>query len=300
MRARTWLGCIAVGLGLGVAGCVGDSSVTPAPDASQPDSGCTGAACADGSVLDGATDVSADAPPGFTPKSLPGLALWLEGSLGLDTAGSKVTKWHDQSGNGNDATAASNSAGPLTGLLVSKPALQFNQDSRLELKDAASLQWGTGDFLLEIVIAYSNPIPDAGYVYGEFYFKQLNASPFPGVVFLGNNSLDKTARIGVGLDDSTSVFSSASNLNDGTPRLVGTRRKGTTLEIRLNGVVAGTVTNAGVARDVSAIGRDVAIGGQIGLTALKGAVAEVIAIKGATSDTELATLEAYATKKYGL
>ena len=226
--------------------------------------------------------------------------LWLEGSLGLNTAGSKVNKWSDQSGKGNDATAASGSTGPVTGLLQSKPSLQFNLDSTLELADNATLQWDTGDFLLEMVAAYSNTIPDAGYVYGEFYFKQLNSGVFPGVVLVGNSSVDKTGKIGVGLDSTTYVYSSASNLNDGTPRLIATRRKGTTLEVRINGVVAGTVTNSAVARDVSAVGSGVRIGGIIGLTALKGSIAEVIAIKGPTSDGDLAALEAYATKKYGL
>lgn len=295
MRRRTWLEIFGTGSLLAFSACVGDSS-TPGPDASQPDTGCTGAACVDASV----DSPVSDAPPAFTPKTLPGLVLWLEGSQGLDTAGSKVLKWHDQSGKGNDASSASGSTGPLTGLMLSKPALQFNQDSRLEIADNATLQWDTGDFVLELVTSYSNPIPDAGYVYGEFYFKQTNSGVFPGVVLVGNSGIDKTAKIGIGLDNATYVYTSASTYNDGTPRLIGTRRKGTTLEVRINGVVAGTVTNSAVARDVSAVGSGVAIGGQIGLTALKGSIAEVIAIKGPTSDGDLAALEAYATKKYGL
>lgn len=297
MRAHTWLGgCFAIASWLGAAACVGDSNVQPLPDASQQDTGCSGASCFDGS----GGDASTDGPPAFTPKALPGLVLWLEGSLGLNTAGTKVNKWSDQSGKGNDATAASGSTGPVTGLLQSKPSLQFNLDSTLELADSATLQWDTGDFLLEMVASYSNTIPDASYVYGEFYFKQTNSGVFPGVVFVGNSGIDKTAKVGIGLDNATYVYSSASNLNDGTARLIATRRKGTTLEVRINGVVAGTVTNAGVARDVSAVGSGVRIGGIIGLTALKGSIAEVIAVKGPTSDGDLAALEAYATKKYGL
>ncbi len=42
----------------------------------------------------------------FTPASLPGLILWLRADLGITLAGSKVSAWADQSGNGNDFTQA--------------------------------------------------------------------------------------------------------------------------------------------------------------------------------------------------
>lgn len=278
-----------------LAGCVGDTATSPAhDDASTPDS----ASCS--SCVDASTDASSDAPVAFTPKALPGLALWLEGGTGLDTSASTVVKWHDQSGNKNDATPAKGSTGPVVGTLLSKPALQFNQDSSIEMLDSTSLQWGIGDFLLEIVAAYANPIPDAGFAYGEFYWKQTQSGAFPGIVLVGNSQLDRTGKVGIGLDSNTFIYSTGSNLNDGTPRLIAARRKGTTLEIRLGGAVVGTITNAGVGLDVSAVGSGVRIGGLLGSTTLKGAIAEVIAVKGPTSDGDLAALEGYAIKKYGL
>ncbi len=295
--------------GLGFAACVGDQTGSAGDDAGT--GGETGAGGVDGSVAGdaGASDAGCaactndgdvDGAVAFSPKALPGIVLWLEGSMGLDTAAAKVKQWNDQSGSGNNAVAAGNSVGPTTGLLSSKPALSFNKDSRLEIADVASMQFGTGDFLIEMVAAYSNPITDAGYTYGELWFKQTNADPFPGIVLAGNDQTSLTSRIGIGLDSTTYVTTTTSNYNDGKARLIAARRVGQTLEIRINGVVAATLTNAGVARDVSAVGRMVALGGQIGLTALVGSYAEVIAVKGPTSVADLTALELYAVKKYGL
>ena len=55
---------------------------------------------------------------GQSPGGLTGLKLWLESNVGVTLSGSNVTAWADQSGNGNNATAAANfpvfsaSAGP--------------------------------------------------------------------------------------------------------------------------------------------------------------------------------------------
>ena len=50
------------------------------------------------------------------PSSLGNLGLWLKADAGVNTSGSNVTSWEDQSGNGNDATTQYGS-----------PTLEFNQ-----------------------------------------------------------------------------------------------------------------------------------------------------------------------------
>ncbi len=310
MRAVLVVGGFTIAaVGLVIVACVGDQSGSASDDAGTGSE--TGGGTADGSVAtdDAGSDAGcaacvdaagSDGSVAFSVKALPGIVLWLEGSMGLDTTGTKVNQWSDQSGSGNNAVPAAGSVGPQTGLLSSKPALSFNKDSRLEIADVASMQWGTGDFLIEMVVAYSNPLTDAGYTYGELFFKQLNSAPFPGIVLLGNSQTDFTAKIGLGLDSTTAINTTTAGYNDGKARLVGARRVGQTLEIRINGIVAATATNAGVARDVSAIGRVAALGGQIGQTALVGSYAEIIAVKGTTSVSDLTALELYAVKKYGL
>jgi hypothetical protein len=94
--------------------------------------------------------------------------------------------------------------------------------------------------------------------------------------------------------------STAATIFEVKARLVAMRRRGMTLEIRVNGAGAGSTTDAGIDRDVSAIGYDFFIGGHDPTVRLKGTIAEVIAVKGTTSDADLAALEAYLIKKYGL
>lgn len=59
-------------------------------------------------------------------------------------------------------------------------------------------------------------------------------------------------------------------------------------------------TYAGAPIDVSTVGTPVAIGGRPGLTNFVGSIWEMIAIKGAIGDSELAAFEAYAKSKYTL
>jgi hypothetical protein len=77
------------------------------------------------------------------------------------------------------------------------------------------------------------------------------------------------------------------------------RRKGGIVEFRRDGAVLGTVPDAGGV-DISNVGTPVALGGRPGLTFMAGAIFEVVAVKGETSDADLATFEAYAKNKYGL
>ncbi len=72
---------------------------------------------------------------GFVPTDIAGCQLWLKADAGITKDGSNyVSKWADQSGNGNDAVQAVGSAQPLwvDGILNSKPVISFD---------------GIGDFL---------------------------------------------------------------------------------------------------------------------------------------------------------
>src|SRR5690349_16923954 len=73
-----------------------------------------GPGLADGAA--GANDASSTSdgavvqdPPGYTPKSIPGLSLWLESSMGV---GAQFATWADQSGNGNNAVVSESTQPP--------------------------------------------------------------------------------------------------------------------------------------------------------------------------------------------
>jgi hypothetical protein len=57
-----------------------------------------------------------------------GLQLWLRADAGVDTLNGTVSRWHDQSGSGNDAIQASASRQPVlvVGALNGKPAVRFD------------------------------------------------------------------------------------------------------------------------------------------------------------------------------
>jgi hypothetical protein len=65
---------------------------------------------------------------GGTPIPTASLQLWLRADAGVDTLNGTVSRWHDQSGNGNDAIQASSTRQPLlvAGALNGKPVLRFD------------------------------------------------------------------------------------------------------------------------------------------------------------------------------
>ena len=62
------------------------------------------------------------------PIPTTGLQLWLSADAGVDTLNGKVSRWHDQSGNGNDAIQASESRQPMlvADTLNGKPVISFD------------------------------------------------------------------------------------------------------------------------------------------------------------------------------
>jgi hypothetical protein len=63
--------------------------------------------------------------PAFSPTDIADLALWLKADAGVNTSGSNVTSWEDQSGNGNDATTQSGSPVLQSNIINGLPAISF-------------------------------------------------------------------------------------------------------------------------------------------------------------------------------
>jgi hypothetical protein len=266
---------------LGTAGADGgvDASDAPATEA--------------GGTEAGATEAGADAST-FSVATLPGLALWLDASKGIVVSNNMAPSWKDQSSNGNDAVQASQaSPGYVAGAINGLPAVSFvNNTTYATIHGAdgtATLGFGTGDFLVEIVAKWTTN-GDTTTLFGT-----STGPNHLDLSLVGDNGGHAIAVVGSG---AYYAGSTSASLGDGTFRLIGARRAGTgaaaTLEVRVAGAVAGTGTGVNYGVDLQSL-----VLGQVGPgNALD--LAEVVVVKGTTSADDLAHLEAYLTAKYAL
>ena len=291
--------------GLALAGCVSDPG-TVAADASTPDTsvspeaGPDSALPQDGAVQDSSTvDASDSSSP--TVKSVPGLVLWLDGTKGVTAdANGLVSKWADQSGNGNDAVQATMGSQPLLVAqgINNKPSLRFTTNPNgpypnLGVADSATLQLGTGDFYIGAVVRWSN----AGSL-GMIVSKQLGVSPFAGYAMYMN--FTTASHAGGQLDANNNVGSATGSLNDNVARQYAFVRTGGTASIRLNGSSDGTLPSTMVNSD--AVGSTLSIGGLSGsgLHPLQGDIAEIVIVKGSITPANETFIEGYFKTKYAL
>jgi hypothetical protein len=231
---------------------------------------------------------------------LPGLALWLDGSHGLSPTAGGAPLWIDQSGQRNDAVAV---GAPVIrpDAIGGRPAVHFNgAPDYLAVQDSSSLQFSTGDFVVALVAAHTTPTTGM-WGYGLFYSKQEQDPPFPGPALVAN-TVNRTGQIEaqVALDTPSLILTAGADYNKGQPLFLTMHRSGATLDLRVNGADAGSVTGPGAALDVSAAGQPLYLGGSPKAQGMVGDLAEVVAIKGAVSDADIGALEAYFRAKYGL
>ena len=306
-------------VGLGDGGGGNDTGTTqdtgiPQDDSSVTDTGTTADSSPvdDGSTTDAGSDgtTSVDAST-FSVAKVPGLALWLDANKGVTQAAGKVSGWANQSGNNNNAaqSTSGNRPGFTASAINSLPGVHFDAAVQggtfMTIVDSATLSWSTGDYLMAVVVRYTND-PTANFSSrGALYFKQgqnpsngplLYANAFNGQTttsgfstYMSNNAIDRLVSTGTGY-------------NDNKGHLFVAHRGGTTLDLRHNGAADGT--KAVTAIDVSAPSIDVMIGAMPGngftQNRLTGDIAEVIAVKGAISSGDLTGIEGYLKSKYGL
>ena len=259
----------------------------------------------DDSSMDASMDaVDEDGGGGFDAQpldggiqSINGLALWLDAAKGVTKNNqNQVSKWADQSANANDATQGTSSYQPVFNASVINgfPALHFskNSTSSFTIADASSLQWGTGDFVIAIVARFDNNAQNGEF--GNFFLKADNTS---GVVFFANDVFQNDDGLTGAIDGNNSV-DVTNSYSDNTARLYAFRRTGSTLELRVNGSQVGSSSQMGNV-DVSAANNPVYIGDYQQQTPLDGDIAELVAVKGISSQ-DLQSLEAFLKSKYNL
>ena len=329
MNRSVFLGVLGVAVGL--VACGGDDSVnipaadsgvdtgvtqdTGVADTGNPpnDSSVTDTGTTDSSVTDtGTTDTGTTDAGNFDVSKVTGLALWLDANKGVTQAAGKVSSWADQSGNSNNAlqSNSNNRPGFTASAINSLPGVHFDGAAQaatfMTVIDSATLQWTTGDYVIAVVVRYTND-PNGNFTsrYGALYFKE-GFNPSNGPALYANAFNGATSSSGFSTYQSQNaadrLVSTGTGYNDNKGHLFVVHRGGTTLDLRHNGAADGT--KAVTAIDVNAPSIDVTIGANQGgngaTNRLTGDIAEMIAVKGAISSGDLTGIEGYLKAKYAL
>jgi hypothetical protein len=188
--------------------------------------------------------------------------------------------------------------------------LHFDRGQHLIVADSPSLRIGQRDFVVEVVLRHTRPLPSSvagGYSastsYGMLFGKTLVPPPFEGIaLFVNFPHPTPSTKVGAQTSWNNFAITTTDELNDGRPHLFGAHRDGTTLEVRLDGVEEARIENA--SDDVSAVGMPAFIGAHPTdhgtVQQLQGDIAELVVIEGNITPRHFAQLEADLKKKYGL
>jgi hypothetical protein len=302
-----------------VAACSSDSSstTTTQPDASAQDSAVADSGGADtgshdSAMPDASADTSTDSPmeamaPWDPSKLGTALVTWLDAGQGVVLAGASVNEWLDQSPPCKANMSACANAGPVgaaptqvMGVVHGHPVIRFDgtSDQYLTIGDTASLQWGVGDFAVFAVVSYTNTAStNSNTGYGTIWGKVDNNGL--GFILFGNDGGAGTGAIRAQFSASFYATSAGQNYNSGAFHYIGGLRYGNALWVRADGTSVQTTSASGT--DVSTTGSAVYIGARNNNTQmLKGDIAEILAVKGTVTATDISNIETYLKTKYGL
>lgn len=269
------------------AGSAGDST-TFDDSGALPDSGAS-ADAAEAAAPDASApaDAGRDAAGPWTPKSLPHLALWLDGSRGVTAAaGGNVSKWADQSANGNDVIQQNASLQPkLASLAINNlDGIYFPSNGSPVSLVVASPQNAvmSGDFF--VMVVYKSTLPSSSFA---DIFSIEATSTTNAILQLSPPMLMASVTVG---GNGKFTQPSQSNFSDGNPHVAGMRRTGGRLDAY--GDASGGSATGVPTGDVSG---KLVVGSQ-----LLGTIAEVIVDSGTVDDAQVANAQAYLKKKYAL
>jgi hypothetical protein len=310
---------LAIGGFLFLSGCGGSDAVipdaaggdgSPIAEAGGPDTSAGMDAGVDSGGMDAAGMDASGTDGGI--RAIPGLALWLDANLGVTKNNqNQISQWDDQSGNANHATQGVANRQPIhtQSVINNLPTARFNQGTTngmmMNIADSATLRWGTGDYLIEIVARFNNDPTSgtqtrAGLFWGKFPTGMMGGT---GAIFLANNPIGMTPVAGLtgGIIGGNTFVAVSTSYNDNVARNYAYRRVGSAVELRVNGSNVAT-QNVNGTPNVDATGTVVRFGADFDASTnrLNGDIAEMIAVKGAISMNDLGTVETYLKTKYGL
>ncbi len=231
-------------------------------------------------------DAKVDAPGPWTPKNLTGLALWLDGSVGV-TAGtdSKVSKWADQSGNGNDATQQNANSQPLlSGKVNNRDCLYYSQTGtpvELSVPSPANASMA-GDFTVMLVFLTELASTNAS----ELFRSEASSTTNTSI------SVSPPTLMASFIASGSGKFAQAPQpiFDDKKAHVVGMRKSATKLEVFADGASA-SVTNPPVGNPSGKF----VIGAQI-----KGQLCEVVLATATVDQTSVDQLTAYLKARYAV
>ena len=276
---------------------------TPPGDASKEDAASEDAHTDAEKTHDAATDAAQ-----WTPADLNGLVLWLDAAKGVTAnAGTgAVSAWADQSGKANTFSQATglNQPSLQKNVLNGLPVIEFLQtfDNYLSIQPLpTSLTFGTGDFLIMEVVAYSNtPSSSQDIGYAALYV------PSPSSGLFGNDNLatPPNASIRAQVNGTGNFVDSASTtFNDGNYHIIGMQRTSTSLVVHADSNL-GTGATIPATADLTSGSIGAFIGGRIETEganqALQGTIAEVVAVNTTVGLSDLVSLTQYFQAKYKL
>ncbi len=243
------------------------------------------------------------------------LLLWLKTDAGVDTLNGKVSVWHDQSGNGNDAIQTTESRQPLllAGALNGKPVVYFDGiDDRLGLTGSTTMSQISLFIVFKIDSGLvgnptSNPLPYYPITFGTFdvtgkgyglSMRNFFSENSPHIIdpFVGAESYVKAVAPNIAAYDQWKVLS------------VVTNQTMWNTTVRSNGVDA-VITPQGTANTPLSVPLGVpegytGLGGADnvphGQFIFKGDIAEVIVYDTVLTDSEKLAVENYLADKYNI
>jgi len=226
----------------------------------------------------------------FLPSSLGGLALWLKADAGVTLAGSNVTAWADQSGNGNNATSPSTYPTFVSSSINSKPAISFNNDSSWMQIPQNSIG-NSGNISIFVVL---------NYVSGAVILNKGDAASFEATVWelTTNTGFGFVNFDGESYNWNTVSVSPATN----TPLLLEGFSSAGVSQLAFNGTNSGDPSYANNA--FNAISQYIGIGGGgdggSAVSPLNAKIAEIIIYNRALTTQERQQVEAYLNQKYAI
>ncbi len=253
--------------------------------------------------------VISDASAPWTPIAIQAkLAFWLD-PTSLESLNGAVPQWNDLSGHGNNAAQANPAFQPAYNAsgIHGLPSATFNGPiTFLAIPDSVSMRWGTTDFAVFAVIRATS----ATAAFAMVYQKTAPGPAYDGLNLYINSGKPVASTLAAAQVQATVYVDSVAppaTFIDSTVHILGARRIGNTLEIRVDGTSSNTLTdNTGsVTVDVSAVGSNGVIGANGGNTSpefqqVHGDIAELVAVNGTLTASDLASLEGYLKDRYGV